>query len=180
MSPSSAYAHSYVQTSCSHIPKRLLFPYIFDWVCHISFVEVTWGHRPTHIRARTYKAHMCMDVDIRHAHIHTRTYIQSTYVHGCWYLNCLQAWSLRSILSDMCAVLILCLICVPCWFCVWYVCRVDFVISDMPTGLDPKKHFACVTGKGSPMDNPSEYLKSFYMFDYIGYALMTFFFNLTT
>ena len=36
------------------------------------------------------------------------------------------------------------------------------------TGLDPKKHFSCVTGKGSPMDNPSEYLKSFYMFDYIG------------
>nr|ABH11439.1 cytosolic glucose-6-phosphate isomerase [Hanusia phi] len=35
-------------------------------------------------------------------------------------------------------------------------------------GLDPKKHFACVTGKGSPMDNPAEYLISFYMFDYIG------------
>jgi len=35
-------------------------------------------------------------------------------------------------------------------------------------GLDPKKHFACVTGKGSPMDNPAEYLKSFYMDDYIG------------
>jgi glucose-6-phosphate isomerase len=35
-------------------------------------------------------------------------------------------------------------------------------------GLDPKKHFACVTGKGSPLDNPEEYLISFYMYDYIG------------
>ena len=26
-------------------------------------------------------------------------------------------------------------------------------------GLEPKKHFACVTGKGSPMDNPAEYLE---------------------
>jgi hypothetical protein len=25
-----------------------------------------------------------------------------------------------------------------------------------------------VTGKGSPLDNPSEYLISFYMYDYIG------------
>ncbi|TKB28687.1 glucose-6-phosphate isomerase [Desulfopila sp. IMCC35006] len=35
-------------------------------------------------------------------------------------------------------------------------------------GLDPGKHFIAVTGKGSPMDNPSSYLRSFYMFDYIG------------
>ena len=34
--------------------------------------------------------------------------------------------------------------------------------------LDPNKHFVAVTGKGSPMDNPSRYLRSFYMFDYIG------------
>ncbi|MDF1593869.1 MAG: glucose-6-phosphate isomerase [Desulfobacterales bacterium] len=36
------------------------------------------------------------------------------------------------------------------------------------TGLDPNKHFIAVTGKDSPMDNPSRYLHSFYMFDYIG------------
>ena len=35
-------------------------------------------------------------------------------------------------------------------------------------GLDITKHFLCVTGKGSPMDNPAKYLRSFYMFDYIG------------
>jgi glucose-6-phosphate isomerase len=35
-------------------------------------------------------------------------------------------------------------------------------------GLDPKDHFLAVTGKGSPMDNPDRYLRSFYMFDYIG------------
>jgi glucose-6-phosphate isomerase len=35
-------------------------------------------------------------------------------------------------------------------------------------GLDPLKHFLCVTGEGSPMDNPERYLESFYMFDYIG------------
>ena len=35
-------------------------------------------------------------------------------------------------------------------------------------GLDPNLHFIAVTGKGSPMDNPSNYLQSFYMFDYIG------------
>ena len=34
--------------------------------------------------------------------------------------------------------------------------------------LDPSKHFLCVTGKGSPMDNPKNYLRVFYMFDYIG------------
>ena len=35
-------------------------------------------------------------------------------------------------------------------------------------GLDPAKHCLAVTGKGSPMDNPAKYLRSFYMFDYIG------------
>ena len=35
-------------------------------------------------------------------------------------------------------------------------------------GLNTKDHFLCVTGKGSPMDNPEKYLQSFYMFDYIG------------
>ena len=35
-------------------------------------------------------------------------------------------------------------------------------------GLKPEKHFVCVTGEGSPMDNPQRYLASFYMFDYIG------------
>ncbi|MBI4081033.1 MAG: glucose-6-phosphate isomerase [Candidatus Lambdaproteobacteria bacterium] len=34
--------------------------------------------------------------------------------------------------------------------------------------LPPEKHFLCVTGEGSPMDNPKRYLRSFYMFDYIG------------
>lgn len=35
-------------------------------------------------------------------------------------------------------------------------------------GLDPARHFISVTGQGSPMDNPDNYLRSFYMFDYIG------------
>ncbi len=35
-------------------------------------------------------------------------------------------------------------------------------------GLQPKDHFVAVTGKGSPMDNPDEYLESFYMWDFIG------------
>ena len=35
-------------------------------------------------------------------------------------------------------------------------------------GLDPARHFIAVTGKGSPMDNPRNYLRSFYMYDYIG------------
>jgi glucose-6-phosphate isomerase len=34
-------------------------------------------------------------------------------------------------------------------------------------GLDPSQHFIAVTGEGSPMDSP-KYLRSFYMFDYIG------------
>ncbi|MDD3814669.1 MAG: glucose-6-phosphate isomerase, partial [Desulfocapsaceae bacterium] len=35
-------------------------------------------------------------------------------------------------------------------------------------GLDPARHCIAVTGEGSPMDSPSRYLRSFYMFDYIG------------
>lgn len=35
-------------------------------------------------------------------------------------------------------------------------------------GLDPRLHMISVTGKGSPMDDPANYLASFYMFDYIG------------
>ncbi len=35
-------------------------------------------------------------------------------------------------------------------------------------GLDPGNHFIAVTGQGSPMDNPARYLRTFYMFDYIG------------
>lgn len=35
-------------------------------------------------------------------------------------------------------------------------------------GLDPAYHVLAVTGEGSPMDDPSRYLRSFYMEDYIG------------
>jgi glucose-6-phosphate isomerase len=35
-------------------------------------------------------------------------------------------------------------------------------------GLNPANHCIAVTGQGSPMDNPQNYLRSFYMFDYIG------------
>ncbi len=35
-------------------------------------------------------------------------------------------------------------------------------------GLDPACHCIAVTGEKSPMDNPDKYLRSFYMFDYIG------------
>lgn len=35
-------------------------------------------------------------------------------------------------------------------------------------GLDPKNHFIAVTGEGSPMDQPSKYLKAFYIWDWIG------------
>jgi glucose-6-phosphate isomerase len=35
-------------------------------------------------------------------------------------------------------------------------------------GLDPSRHCISVTGEGSPMDNPDNYLRSFYMYDYIG------------
>jgi glucose-6-phosphate isomerase len=35
-------------------------------------------------------------------------------------------------------------------------------------GLNPQKHLIAVTGKGSPMDDTSRYLASFYIWDYIG------------
>ena len=35
-------------------------------------------------------------------------------------------------------------------------------------GLDPARHLVAVTGEGSPMDDPSRYLRSFHMFDSIG------------
>lgn len=35
-------------------------------------------------------------------------------------------------------------------------------------GLDPARHLVAVTGEGSPMDDASRYLVSFYMYDYIG------------
>ncbi len=35
-------------------------------------------------------------------------------------------------------------------------------------GLDPKEHFVAVTGEKSPMDDPSRYLASFYIWDFIG------------
>jgi len=35
-------------------------------------------------------------------------------------------------------------------------------------GLKPAHHIVAVTGAGSPMDDPQQYLRSFHMFDYIG------------
>lgn len=35
-------------------------------------------------------------------------------------------------------------------------------------GLNPKEHIIAVTGKGSPMDDPANYLASFYIWDFIG------------
>ena len=35
-------------------------------------------------------------------------------------------------------------------------------------GLDPARHCLSVTGESSPMDNPNHYLRSFYLYDYIG------------
>lgn len=35
-------------------------------------------------------------------------------------------------------------------------------------GLSSKDHLVAVTGKGSPMDDPNQYLASFYIWDYIG------------
>lgn len=35
-------------------------------------------------------------------------------------------------------------------------------------GLDPRDHFIAVTGEKSPMDDPSKYLASFYMWDFVG------------
>ncbi len=38
----------------------------------------------------------------------------------------------------------------------------------LQAGLDPDRRFIAVTGEGSPLDNPEKYLRSFYMYDYIG------------
>lgn len=38
----------------------------------------------------------------------------------------------------------------------------------LSAGLDPAHHLVAVTGEGSPMDDASQYLASFYMYDYIG------------
>jgi len=38
----------------------------------------------------------------------------------------------------------------------------------MKMGLNPKEHFVAVTGEKSPMDDPSRYLASFYIWDYVG------------
>lgn len=35
-------------------------------------------------------------------------------------------------------------------------------------GLNPKDHFVAVTGEKSPMDDPSRYLSSFYIWDFVG------------
>ncbi|MEN8198588.1 MAG: glucose-6-phosphate isomerase [Thermodesulfobacteriota bacterium] len=35
-------------------------------------------------------------------------------------------------------------------------------------GLNPDNHCLAVTGEGSPMDNPEHYLRSFYIYDFIG------------
>lgn len=45
----------------------------------------------------------------------------------------------------------------------------EFVRTKMAKmGLDPKEHFVAVTGEKSPLDNPSKYLASFYMWDFVG------------
>lgn len=35
-------------------------------------------------------------------------------------------------------------------------------------GLNPQEHLVAITGKGSPMDDPSQYRGAFYIWDYIG------------
>lgn len=45
----------------------------------------------------------------------------------------------------------------------------EFVRSKFrEAGLRPEKHFVSVTGEGSPMDDTSKYLESFYIWDWIG------------
>lgn len=45
----------------------------------------------------------------------------------------------------------------------------EYIIARLKkAGLDPKNHLIAVTGEGSPMDDPSKYLASFYMWDYVG------------
>lgn len=44
-----------------------------------------------------------------------------------------------------------------------------FVVDRLKkAGLNPQNHLVAVTGKGSPMDDPSRYLESFYIWDYVG------------
>lgn len=44
-----------------------------------------------------------------------------------------------------------------------------FIVDHLKkAGLNPKEHLVAVTGKGSPMDDPSHYLASFYIWDYVG------------
>ncbi len=35
-------------------------------------------------------------------------------------------------------------------------------------GLDPARHCLAVTAQGSPMDDPDKYMRSFYLYDYVG------------
>ena len=45
----------------------------------------------------------------------------------------------------------------------------EFVRARMvKMGIDPKTRFIAVTGEKSPMDNPSRYLASFYIWDFVG------------
>jgi glucose-6-phosphate isomerase len=45
----------------------------------------------------------------------------------------------------------------------------EFVRREMvKQGLNPKDHFIAVTGEKSPMDDPSKYLASFYIWDFVG------------
>lgn len=45
----------------------------------------------------------------------------------------------------------------------------EFVKSRfLEAGLKPEKHFVSVTGEGSPMDDPTQYLEAFYIWDWIG------------
>ena len=38
----------------------------------------------------------------------------------------------------------------------------------LQAGLEPARHLVAVTGEGSPMDDAANYLRSFYMYDFIG------------
>lgn len=40
--------------------------------------------------------------------------------------------------------------------------------SFIKRGLDPRQHFVAVTGEKSPMDDPSRYCASFYIWDFVG------------
>ncbi len=44
-----------------------------------------------------------------------------------------------------------------------------FIVEKLKeAGLNPENHLVAVTGKGSPMDDPKQYLASFYIWDYVG------------